>query len=51
MKRQRNIIQMRELDKTPEKQLNELQISRLHEKDLRIIIDMIQDFGKNWRQG
>jgi len=35
MKRQRNISQMRELEKTPEKQLNEMDISSLQEKDLR----------------
>ena len=36
--------QMRELDKTPEKQLSELEISYLHEKDFRVmIVKMIQD--------
>ena len=50
MKRQRNTSQMRELDKTPEKQLSELEISSLHEKDFRImIVKMIQDLGKKNR--
>ena len=51
MKRQINISQMKELDKTPEKQLSELEISSLHEKDLRImIVKMIQNLGKKPRR-
>ena len=35
---------MKEQDKTPEKQLSELEISNLHEKDFRVmIVRMIQD--------
>ena len=38
---------MKEQDKTPEKQLNEMEIGNLTEKDFRImIVKMIQDFGK-----
>ena len=38
---------MKEQDKTPEKQLNEVEISNLPEKEFRImIVTMIQDFGK-----
>ena len=38
---------MTEQDKTPEKQLNELEIGNLPEKDIRImIVKMIQDLGK-----
>ena len=47
MKRQRAIYQMKEQDKTPEKQLNEVEISNLPEKEFRIMIEkMIQDLGK-----
>ena len=48
------MIQMKEQDKSPEEQLNELEISNLHEKDFRVmIVEMTQDLGgkkKNWRQ-
>ena len=38
---------MKEQDKTPEKQLNEVEIGNLPEKQFRIIIvKMIQDLGK-----
>ena len=38
---------MKEQDKTPEKQLNEVEIGKLPEKEFRIIIvKMIQDLGK-----
>ena len=47
MKRQRTIYQKKEQDKTPEKQLNEVDIGNLPEKEFRIVIvTMIQDFGK-----
>ena len=47
MKRQRAIYQMKEQDKTAEKQLNEVEIGNLPEKEFRIIImKMIQDLGK-----
>ena len=39
--------QMKEQDKTPEKQLNEVEIGNLPEKKFRIMImKMIQDVGK-----
>ena len=39
--------QMKEQDKTPEKQLNEVEISNLPEKEFRImIVKMIQDLRK-----
>ena len=39
--------QMKEQDKTPEKQLNEMEIGNLPEKEFRImIVKMIQDLGK-----
>ena len=38
---------MKEQDKTPEKQLNEMEIGKLPEKEFRIMImKMIQDLGK-----
>ena len=47
MKRQRTLYQIKEQDKTPEKQLNEVEIGNLPEKEFRIIIvKMIQDLGK-----
>ena len=42
---------MRELEKPPEKELSELEISSMHEKDFIVMIrEMIKDLGKNWRQ-
>ena len=47
MKRQRVMYQMKEKDKTPEKQLNEVEIGNLPEKEFRtMIVKMIQDLGK-----
>ena len=44
---QRIMFQMKEQDKTPEKQLNEVEIGDLPEKEFRIrIVKMIYDFGK-----
>ena len=41
------MYQMKEQDKTPEKQLNEVEIGNLPEKEVRImIVKMIQDFRK-----
>ena len=41
------MYQMKEQDKTPVKQLNEMQIGNLPEKEFRImIVKMIQDLGK-----
>ena len=41
------MYQMKEQDKTPEKQLNEAEIGNLSEKEFRImIVKMIQDLGK-----
>uniref|UniRef100_A0A8C9C2F1 L1 transposable element RRM domain-containing protein n=1 Tax=Phocoena sinus TaxID=42100 RepID=A0A8C9C2F1_PHOSS len=47
MKRQRTLYQVKDHDKTPEKQLNEVKIGNLPEKEFRImIVKMIQDLGK-----
>ena len=47
MKRQRALYQMKEQDKAPEKQLNEVEIGNVPEKEFRImIVKMIQDLGK-----
>ena len=41
------MYQMKKQDKTPEKQLNEVEIGNLPEKEFRImIVKMIQDLGK-----
>ena len=44
MKRQRTLNQIREQEKTPEKQLRDLEIISLQEKDFRL---MMQDTGNN----
>ena len=47
MKRQRAMYQMKQQDKAPEKQLNEVEIGNLPEKELRIMtMKMIQDLRK-----
>ena len=47
MKKQKVMSPMKGQDKTPEKQLNEVEISNPPEKEFRImIVKMIQDFGK-----
>ena len=38
MKRQRTMYQMKEQDKTPERQLNEVETGNLPEKEFRIMI-------------
>ena len=46
MKKQRTITQIREQEKIPEKQLSDLEIINLHEKDFRQMREMmIQDIG------
>ena len=46
MKRQRAMYQMKEQEKTPENQLNEVEIGNLPEKEFRImVVKMIQDLG------
>ena len=50
MKRQRTLYQMKKQDKTPEKQLNEVEIGKLREKEFRImIVKMIQDLRKRMK--
>ena len=47
MKRQRAMYQIKEQDNPPERQLNEVEIGNLPEKEFRImIVKMIQDLGK-----
>ena len=47
MKKQKVVSQGKGQDKTPEKQLNEVEISNLPEKEFRImIVKMIQDLRK-----
>ena len=52
MKRQRTMYQMKEQDKTPEKQRNKVDIGNLPEKEFRIMIVKIsKTLEKEWRQG
>ena len=47
MKQQKATSQMKGQDKTPEKQLNQVETGNLSEKEFRImIVKMIQDLGK-----
>ena len=47
MKRQETMSQRKEQDKTPENELNEVEIGNLPEKEFRIIVvKMIQDLRK-----
>ena len=47
MKRQKVMYQMKEQENPPEKQINEVEIGSLPEKEFRImIVKMIQDLGK-----
>ena len=51
MKRQRAMYHMKEQDKNPDKQLNEVDISNLQEKEFRIMrVKMIQDLGKRMEE-
>ena len=50
MKKQKVMSQVKGQDKTPEKQLNEVEIGNLPEKEFRImIVKMIQDLGKTMK--
>ena len=45
------MLQMKEQDKAPEKQLNEVETGNPSEKEFRIMIaNMNQDSDKEWRQ-
>ena len=47
MKKKKVMSQMKEQDKTPEKQLNEVEIGNFPGKEFRItIVKIIQDLGK-----
>ena len=51
MKMQRVMSQIKEQDKTPEKQLSVVEIGSLPEKEFRImIVKMIQDLGKRMKK-
>ena len=50
MKKQEVMSQIKGQDKTPEKQLKEVEIDNLPEKEIRIlIVKMIQILGKQWK--
>ena len=42
MKRQRTLFQMKGQDKNPEKEINEVEIGNLPEKEFRIVVKMTQ---------
>ena len=46
MKKQKVMFQMKGKDKTLEKQLNEMEIGNIPQKEFRMIVKMIQDLGK-----
>ena len=51
MKNQKAMSQIKGQDKTPQRQLNEVEIDNIPEKEFRImIVKMIQDLGKRRRQ-
>ena len=48
MKRQRNMAQMKEQIKTPEKELNEMEISNLSDAEFRtLVISMFNELSEN----
>ena len=50
MQKQKVTSQMKGKDKTPEKQLNKMEIGKLLEKEFRLmIVNMIQDLGKRMK--
>ena len=51
MKKKKVMSQVKGQDKTPEKQLNEVEIGNLPEKEFRImIVKIIQDLGKTMKK-
>ena len=51
MKRQRNTAQMKKQTRNTEVQMNEEEISKLHEKEFRImIVKMIKNLKTEWRK-
>ena len=50
MKTQRNMTQMKEQIKTPEKQLNKMEIRNLPDAEFKtLVIRMIKEFSENFR--
>ena len=48
MRRQRNMAQMKEQIKTPEKELNEMEISNLSDAEFKtLVLWMLQDHSKD----
>ena len=46
-KRQRNMFQMKEQDKTQEEELSEVEISYLHDKEVKVMImKMLSELGR-----
>ena len=51
MRRQRNISQMKEQNKTPEKNLNQMKTSNLPDAELKtLVIGMLSDLNENFNK-
>ena len=49
MRRQRNMVQMKEQNKTPEKELNEMKINNLLDAELKtLVIKMLSELRENF---
>ena len=50
MQRQRNMFQMKEQDKTSEKELNKMEISNVSDKELKeMVIKSLLNSGEEWK--
>ena len=48
LKRQRNVAEMKEQNKTPEKELNEMEISNLSDAEVKtLVINMLRELIRN----
>ena len=48
MRRQRNMVQMKEQNKTPEKELNKMEISNLSDAEFKtLVIRMLKDLSED----
>ena len=48
MRRQRNMVQMREQNKTPEKELNKMETSNLLDAEFKtVVIKMLKEFSED----
>ena len=49
MGKQRNILQKKEQEKTSEKELNEMEISNMSDKEFKVIILKIRTWREEWK--